>query len=73
MSLGQIRNFQQLVVALNGFENRHGARLKYRCSDEVLSQHPEWLLDYFVESGGARAFAKLHGSATEFSEPEYCI
>ena len=73
MSLGQLRNFQQLVAAFNGHENRHGARVRYGCDDKTLSEHPERVLEFFVESGGAKAFAEVHGEASEYKEPEYYI
>ena len=68
-----IRTFEQVIMALNDDLNRHATRVERQCDDRTLSLHPDWLIIHFVQNGGAYYFAKLRGSPSEFSEPEYCI
>ena len=69
----ELRNFQQAITALNDHLNRHATRVEHQCDDVTLSEHPDWLIFHFVQSGGAIAFAQLSGTIEEFVEPEYCI
>ncbi|MFA6314900.1 MAG: hypothetical protein WC648_00835 [Candidatus Paceibacterota bacterium] len=49
--------FRQTMVALTCPINRHGTRVEHNCDDWALWYHPEYLINHFVENGGAAAFA----------------
>lgn len=48
----------QIVDALTCPVNRHAVRTHYRWDDWELYRHPEVLLRWYIEHGGAKEFAK---------------
>jgi len=53
-------NLAQIVEALTSPLNRHATRVSKQCTDEDLHLHPEWLMEQFIKSGGAKDWAKTH-------------
>ena len=51
-------NLAQIKDALTCPINRHATRVRHGCDDWGLHEHPEWLLENYIEKGGAVAFAK---------------
>lgn len=49
---------RQIVEALTCPINRHCTRLERRCDDWELWHNPEWLIQHFIDNGGAAAFAR---------------
>ena len=50
-------NIKQIIEALSCPINRHCTRIEHDCDDLELYQHPEWLIQHFIENGGAAVFA----------------
>ncbi|MFA6446456.1 MAG: hypothetical protein WCW14_04390 [Candidatus Paceibacterota bacterium] len=48
----------QMLEALTCPINRHCTRVEHGCDDWELFKHPEWLMQHYIERGGAVAFAK---------------
>jgi hypothetical protein len=44
--------------------NRHSTRVKHKCNDFELYEHPEWLMDHYIKCGGAKEFAKRRDEYT---------
>ncbi len=44
----------QKVDAIGGESNRHGTRVEHNCDDRELARHPEWLMEHYIEHGGAK-------------------
>lgn len=51
------RNMRQVKLALTCEVNRHSVRLEYGVSDEQLEYMPVELVKWFIDHGGAEAFA----------------
>jgi hypothetical protein len=49
---------EQVMEALNCPVNRHCTRVEHDCTDWDLQLHPEWLIQHYIENGGAVAFAQ---------------
>ncbi len=49
---------EQVIEALTCPVNRHATRVKHSCTDYDLFKNPQWLLDNYIENGGAEGFAK---------------
>jgi len=51
-------NLTQILDAVTCPVNRHAVRAKKTCDDWELYKHPDWLIEHYVENGGAVAFAR---------------
>ena len=63
-------NDAQIVEALTCPVNRHCTRIEHRCDDWELHLHPEWLLEHFIQNGGAVEFAKRREDKVYWIEQE---
>jgi len=61
----------QIVDALNCPLNRHATRVEHSCDDWELHKHADWLVEHYIEKGGAVYWAtKRKEYETEVEEPE---
>ena len=62
----------QIVDALTCPLNRWATKEEHDwCSDADLHKHPEWLIQHYIEKGGADYWAtKRREYETEYDEPE---
>jgi hypothetical protein len=44
----------QKVDAIGSELNRNGTREEHKCDDVELLRHPEWLIQHYIDYGGAR-------------------
>ena len=63
-------NLQQVIEALTCPLNRAMTMVERSCDEWTLFKHPEWLVQHYIENGGATAFAACRGPRVEL---EYCI
>jgi hypothetical protein len=49
---GAYTQAQRADCALS-LKNRHGTRVEHACDDRTLEEHPEWLIQHYIEHGGA--------------------
>jgi len=58
-------NWRQIVESLTCPLNRAMTMVEHGCNETELFAHPEWLINHYIEKGGAVAFAQRRKDALD--------
>ena len=58
-------NIQQIIEACLCPTNRYATMVEHSCNEQDLFNHPDWLMEHYVKSGGAKRNAELRKEKNE--------